>query len=122
MAMPSGRRISEPIPVTEGQRNACQQRRHRGHHDGPEAQQAGVVDGVGRVLSVLPLALQRKVDHHDAVLLHNADQQDDADDGNHAQVLWNRISASSAPTPADGSVERIVIGWIKLSYNTPSTM
>ena len=25
------------------------------------------------------------------------------------------ISASSAPTPADGSVERIVIGWMKLS-------
>ena len=24
-------------------------------------------------------------------------------------------SASSAPTPAEGSVERIVIGWMKLS-------
>ena len=33
-----------------------------------------------------------------------------------------RISASNAPTPADGSVDRIVIGWIKLSYKTPSTM
>ena len=32
------------------------------------------------------------------------------------------ISASSAPMPADGSVERIVIGWIQLSYSTPSTM
>ena len=31
-------------------------------------------------------------------------------------------SASSAPTPADGSVDRIVIGWMKLSYSTPSTM
>ncbi len=35
---------------------------------------------------------------------------------------WNRISARNAPTPADGSVERIVIGWMKLSYSTPSTM
>ena len=26
-----------------------------------------------------------------------------------------RSSASSAPTPADGSVERIVIGWMRLS-------
>ena len=34
----------------------------------------------------------------------------------------NRISASNAPTPAEGSVDRIVIGWMKLSYNTPSTM
>ena len=33
-----------------------------------------------------------------------------------------RISARKAPTPADGSVDRIVIGWIKLSYKTPSTM
>jgi len=30
--------------------------------------------------------------------------------------------ASSAPTVAEGSVERIVIGWILLSYRTPSTM
>ncbi len=32
------------------------------------------------------------------------------------------ISASSAPTPAVGRVERMVIGWMKLSYSTPSTM
>ena len=25
---------------------------------------------------------------------------------------WNSMSASSAPTPADGSVERMVIGWM----------
>ena len=36
-------------------------------------------------------------------------------------VLVN-LSASSAPTPAEGSVERIVIGWIRLSYRMPSTM
>src|ERR1700678_1702363 len=32
------------------------------------------------------------------------------------------MSASKAPTPAEGSVERMVTGWMKLSYNTPSTM
>ena len=32
------------------------------------------------------------------------------------------MSASSAPMPADGSVERMVMGWMKLSYSTPSTM
>ena len=32
------------------------------------------------------------------------------------------ISASSAPMPADGRVDRIVTGWMKLSYSTPSTM
>ena len=33
-----------------------------------------------------------------------------------------RRSASNAPSPAEGKVERIVIGWIQLSYSTPSTM
>ena len=33
-----------------------------------------------------------------------------------------RSSASSAPTPAEGSVDRIVIGWIRLSYSMPSTI
>ena len=36
--------------------------------------------------------------------------------------LPEMISASSAPTPADGRVERIVTGWMKLSYSTPSTI
>ena len=36
---------------------------------------------------MLALRLQREVHDHDAVLLHNADQQDDADDGDHAQIL-----------------------------------
>ena len=31
-------------------------------------------------------------------------------------------SASSAPRPADGSVEMIVSGWARLSYSTPSTI
>ena len=31
-------------------------------------------------------------------------------------------SATSAPTPAEGSVERIVIGWTSDSYKIPSTM
>ena len=35
--------------------------------------------------------------------------------------IWNAISTSSAPTPADGSPEMIVIGWMKLSYRMPGT-
>jgi hypothetical protein len=34
----------------------------------------------------------------------------------------NSISARSAPTPAEGRVDSIVSGWMKLSYSTPSTM
>ena len=95
----------------DGQRNAAQQRGHGGHHDGAEAQQAGFVDGFGRGLAVLALGLQREVDDHDAVLLHDADEQNDADDGDDAEDPDGRSSsASSAPTPAEGSVERMVMG------------
>ncbi len=36
--------------------------------------------------------------------------------------LLNSSRARMAPTPADGSVDRIVIGCTKLSYSMPSTM
>ena len=58
---------------------------------------------------------QREVDQHDAVLLHDADQQDDADDADHVERQPNSIRVSSAPSPAEGRVEMIVIGWIVLS-------
>ena len=75
------------MPVPSGQRNAGQQRGHGGHHDGAEAQQAGFVDGIRGVLAVLAFGLQSEVHHHDAVLLHDADEQDDADDGHHTEIL-----------------------------------
>jgi len=39
-----------------------------------------------------------------------ADEQQNADDRDDAQIRLKISSASTAPTPADGSVERIVIG------------
>jgi len=35
--------------------------------------------------------------------------------------LWNKASVASVPTPADGSPDRIVTGWTKLSYSIPIT-
>ena len=43
-------------------------------------------DGVRRFASLLPLGLEREVDHHDRVFLHEADEQHDADERVHAQV------------------------------------
>ena len=40
--MPSGWRNSEPVPDAKRQRQTAEQRRHGGHHDGTEAQQAGL--------------------------------------------------------------------------------
>ena len=42
---------------------------------------------VDRALPLLALRLQGEVDHHDGVLLDDADEQDDADQGDHAEVV-----------------------------------
>ncbi len=66
--------------------------------------------------AALAFRLQREIHHHDGVLLDDADQQDDADQARSGRDSWpHSISASSAPTPAEGKVERIVMGWMKLS-------
>ena len=44
------------------------------------------IDRVLRRLAFVALGFQREVDHHDGVLLHDADQQDDADQRDHTQI------------------------------------
>src|ERR1035438_470927 len=68
------------------QRKAAEQSGHGGHHDGPEAQQAGLIDGFNGRQALVALCLQSKVDHHDGVLFDNAYEQDDADEGDDAEV------------------------------------
>src|SRR6185312_13767002 len=70
----------------DGDRQAAHDRRHGRHHDRAEAQQAGLVDcRLGRdIAGALPV--EREVDHHDGVLLDDADQHDHADDGDDAQI------------------------------------
>ncbi len=80
---------------------------------GRKRKQAGLMDRLARALALDPLGLEGEVDHHDRVLLDDADQQDDADHRDDAEIVMQNASApSSAPTPADGSAERIVIGWM----------
>ena len=69
------------------QRQRAEQRRHRGHQDRAEAQQAGLMDRLARRLALLALGVEREVDHHDRVLLDDADQQDDADDRDDVEVV-----------------------------------
>jgi hypothetical protein len=61
----------------DGQRKPAEQGSHGGHHDGAEAQQAGLIDGFDRRQALLALGLQGEVDHHDGVLFHDADQQNE---------------------------------------------
>ena len=87
MAMPSGRRNSEPAPEAKRQRQSAEQRRHGGHHDRAEAKQAGLVDRFERAFALVALRLKRKIDHHDGVLLDDADQQHDTDDRDNRQIV-----------------------------------
>ena len=55
----------------------------------------------------------REIDHHDGVFLHDTDQQNDSDQRDDVEVgILKQIHQREyrKPTPADGSVERIVIG------------
>jgi hypothetical protein len=45
-----------------------------------------------------------------AFLLHDADEQNDPDEGVYAQLDMEMSSASSAPNAANGKPERIVSG------------
>ena len=56
-----------------------------GHQDRAKAQEAGLHDRIVGILSLDTFGRERKVDHHDGVLLHNADQQNNPNDGDNTQ-------------------------------------
>jgi hypothetical protein len=70
----------------EHQRQRAEQRGQRRHHDRAEAQQRRLEDRLARRLAALALGVERKVDHHDRVLLDDADEQHDADDADDAEI------------------------------------
>ncbi len=51
-----------------------------------------------------------EIDHHDGVFLHNSDEQNNSDESDDAEFCMEINIARIAPTPAEGNVERIVIG------------
>jgi hypothetical protein len=68
-----------PVAKADGQRQRAQRGGQRGHQDRAEAQQAGLADRLVRGNAARAFGIERKVDDQDRVLLHDADQQDDAD-------------------------------------------
>src|SRR5581483_7599445 len=54
--------------------------------DGTEAKQTGFVDGVLGRQALFALGFERKIDHHDGVLFHDADQQNNSYQRNNRQV------------------------------------
>ena len=61
------------------------------------------------------LQIECDVDHHDRVLLDDADEHQHANDGDDPEVELEDTSVPSAPTAADGRPVRMVSGWMKLS-------
>src|SRR6516164_4743825 len=74
----------------EHERHGAEHRRHRRHENRPETLDAGLVDSLFRREALLALGMKGEVDQHDAVLLDDADQQEDANDGDHAQIEAKR--------------------------------
>jgi TetR/AcrR family transcriptional regulator len=68
-------------------RHRAHHRGQRRHHDGAKAQDARLADRLLRRHAAVALRVEREVDHHDGVLLHDADQQQDADRRDQRQVL-----------------------------------
>ena len=62
------------------QRQRAQQRRHGRHQNRAGSAAGSLENGSSRVLALVALGRDGEVDHHDGVLLHNADQQNDSDD------------------------------------------
>src|SRR5207245_5324522 len=69
----------------DGQRDAGEQRGHGRHQDRTETSAAGFENGISRRQAAVTLGLQREIHHHDAVLLDDADQENDADKGDHGE-------------------------------------
>src|SRR5262249_31576228 len=84
----------------EGQ--GAEDRRDRGHEDGAEAQQAGLVDGLAWAQALFALGIDGEVDHEDRVLLDDANEQNDADEGDDGEVIAGENEREQGPDPGRG--------------------
>jgi hypothetical protein len=98
------------VTLAHCKRNRTKHCGQSGHHDGTKANNTGLVNCIGGGEVLVPLSFQREIDHHDGVFFHDADQENDSNDRDNERSTLKRRSASKAPKPAEGRVERIVIG------------
>ena len=75
----------------DGDRQRAKNCRHGGHHDRPEAHQGPLIYRLGGRLTLIPLSLEREVDHHDRVFLDDANQHDQANERVDAEVHIEKI-------------------------------
>src|ERR1700733_6778112 len=70
---------------SERQRQGAEQRGEGRHHDRTKAEKTRLFDRLARTTAPA-LRSERKIDHHDSVLLHDADEQQDADGGDDREL------------------------------------
>ena len=73
------------VARAQGQRHGAQHGGKGGHENGAQALHAGIADRGARVRA-LALGGHGKVDHEDGILLHDTNEQDDADQGDDAEI------------------------------------
>src|SRR5213595_3430629 len=98
------------------------ERRHRGHHDRPKPDGARLQDGVVGRLPSLRCASNAKSIIMIPFFFTSPTSMMTPTNAYTLRSTRKIRSVSSAPNPAKGSAERIVSGWMKLSYRMPSTM
>jgi hypothetical protein len=100
IVMPSGRRSSEPVPVPKAKGKAPNSAAMVVMRT--KAQHASLEDGVFCAHAVFAFGLQSKIDHHDGVFLDDADEQDDADDGNDVEVHFEEHESENGADAGGG--------------------
>ena len=72
--------------MAQHQRQRATSGGHGGHQDGTEPQNRGLQDGLLGTLALLALGFDGEIDHQDSVLLDDANEQDDPDESDDAQI------------------------------------
>jgi len=107
---------------SDGQGHTAEHGSESGHHNWPEAQQRGTINCVYR--RQCPARVQPAAQKSIIIMAFLYDQPDERMIPMSAMMLKSVpviSNAKIAPAPAR-SVERIVNGWMRLSYRMPSTM
>ena len=98
----------------ESERQRAEYRRAGGHHDGTEAHKASLLDRLARIEPSRSAASAKSIIMI-AFFLTMPMSSNTPIAAMTVNWVSNSRSASAAPTLAENSVERIVIGWMKLS-------
>ncbi len=96
MAMPSGRRISAPMPVAKASGSAPNIADNVVMRMGRNRSVAAKSAASRTLKPHFPLGVKREIDENDAVLLHDADKQQNADEGDHGEFEAAQLRAPEA--------------------------